>query len=189
MPSRDPWVIELESRPCRRAACGARPHEHCVTISGITATFPHAERRNDARRAEGRPFWPEQEGHWVPWAGPRPKRIPRPERPASDYPADDIAWLLNQAAIQQIIRELGYTRWTGRPGYPIRAMVGMVLAKEWFGLTGWAQAVRLTARHRKLRAVLGAAPSEWACYRFARQHPAAVLAASVVIDELCTEAG
>jgi hypothetical protein len=68
------------------------------------------------------------------------------------------------------VSELEATRWTGRPGYPIRTMVGMALAKSIYSLSTWTRTVRLVAEHTALRTALGcedAAPSEWACYRFA----------------------
>jgi hypothetical protein len=37
-----------------------------------------------------------------------------------------------------------------------------------YALPTWTRTVRLVAEHAELRSVLGDAPSEWACYRFAR---------------------
>jgi hypothetical protein len=45
---------------CRR--CGAQPGQMCITSSGSRAPMVHAERRNDARRAEGQTTRLEQEG-------------------------------------------------------------------------------------------------------------------------------
>lgn len=50
-PSRNLWVREQESRPCRR--CGAEPGQQCAATSGARSSTPHAERFNDARRAAG----------------------------------------------------------------------------------------------------------------------------------------
>jgi hypothetical protein len=44
--------------------------------------------------------------------------------------AFELAGLLNSPEIADLIRDLQATRWTGRPGYPLRAMVGMTLAKS-----------------------------------------------------------
>jgi hypothetical protein len=178
-----PRRTDLESRPCRRAGCQAKPGEPCVTFRGDIASWPHAERWNDARAAEGRPFYPRQEGHWVSGTGPFPKRKPHPERPAGDYDHRPVAALLKLPEVRQLIRELEYARWTGRPGYPVRAMVGAVLVKEGYGL-GWARTARLIAGHAGLRKAIGGAPSHWACYRFARklsehQDTAAVLSAAI----------
>jgi hypothetical protein len=70
------------------------------------------------------------------------------------------------------VTELEATRWTGRPGYPIRAMVGMALAKSLYTLPTWTRTVALVSEHAALRAALGctdpaSVPSFHACYRFA----------------------
>jgi hypothetical protein len=44
--------------------------------------------------------------------------------------AVQVAGLLDSPEIAQLVAELEATRWTGRPGYPIRTMVGMALAKS-----------------------------------------------------------
>jgi len=72
--------------------------------------------------------------------------------------------------IQALVAELEATRWTGRPGYPIRTMIGIALAKSMYAIPTWTRTVRLLNEHVKLQAILGcedAVPSEWACYRFA----------------------
>ena len=66
--ARDLDTRERESRPCRR--CGAEPGRQCVTSSGTGARFPHAERRNDSRRAEGYTGLLETEG-WLLGRFPR----------------------------------------------------------------------------------------------------------------------
>ena len=46
--------------------------------------------------------------------------------------------------------------------------------KSLYGLSTWAQVARLIGEHPGLQAVLGEAPSQWACYRFSRKlaaHP------------------
>jgi hypothetical protein len=84
--------------------------------------------------------------------------------------AAELSSLLDSPEIQALIRELEATRWTGRPGYPIRAMVGMALAKSLYAIPTWTRTVRLVAEHAALRDALGGqVPSEWACYRFARK--------------------
>jgi len=40
-----------------------------------------------------------------------------------------VGTLLDSPEIATLIADLQETRWTGRPGYPLRAMVGMVLVK------------------------------------------------------------
>jgi Transposase DDE domain len=49
-------------------------------------------------------------------------------------------------------------------------MVGMMLTKALYALPTWTRTARLVREHSELRSVLGSeAPSEWACYRFARK--------------------
>jgi hypothetical protein len=90
--------------------------------------------------------------------------------PRSD--AVQVAALLDSPEIAQLVSELAATRWTGRPGYPIRTMVGMALAKSLYTLPTWTRTVALVAEHAALRAALGCpepadVPSVHACYRFA----------------------
>jgi transposase, IS5 family len=90
--------------------------------------------------------------------------------PRSD--AVQLAALLDSPEIAQLVSELAATRWTGRPGYPIRAMVGMALAKSIYTLPTWTRTVALVSEHAALRAALGCpdvadVPSVHACYRFA----------------------
>jgi hypothetical protein len=95
---------------------------------------------------------------------------------ASRSAAVELAALLDSPEIATLISEIEATRWTGRPGYPIRTMVGIALAKSMYSIPTWTRTVRLVAEHAGLQAALGCAgnaPSEWACYRFAtklREH-------------------
>jgi hypothetical protein len=82
--------------------------------------------------------------------------------------------VLDSPEIAALVRELEATRWTGRPGYPLRSMVGMALAKSLYGVPTWTRTVALVREHAALRtAVVGArggigdVPSVYACYRFA----------------------
>ena len=77
-----------------------------------------------------------------------------------------LARLLDSAPVRELIATLEATRWTGRPGYPIRTMVGMALVKALYVLPTWTRTVALVSEHAALRLVLGDAPSQWACYRF-----------------------
>jgi hypothetical protein len=47
--------------------------------------------------------------------------------PRSD--AVQVAALIDSPEIGRLVAELESTRWTGRPGYPIRTLVGMALAR------------------------------------------------------------
>jgi Transposase domain (DUF772) len=89
--------------------------------------------------------------------------------PRSD--AVQIAALLDSPEIDQLVTDLEATRWTGRPGYPIRTMVGMALAKSVYALSTWTRTVAQVREHTALRTALGCSdpisvPSVHACYRF-----------------------
>lgn len=84
--------------------------------------------------------------------------------------AEEIAGLLDSPEVEQLIGELEATRWTGRPGYPIRSMVGMALAKSLYAIPTWTRTVALVSEHAALAATIapdGEVPSVYACYRFA----------------------
>jgi hypothetical protein len=72
--------------------------------------------------------------------------------------AAQVAALLASTEIASLITQVETTRWTGRPGYPNRAMVGAALTKAVYCLPTWTRTVRLIAEHAALRDVLGAAP-------------------------------
>jgi IS5 family transposase len=79
----------------------------------------------------------------------------------------ELAGLLESAEIAGFIAQLDATRWTGRPGYPIRSMVGMALAKSIYAIPTWTRTVALVREHPGLLAALGGeCPSVYACYRF-----------------------
>jgi hypothetical protein len=80
-----------------------------------------------------------------------------------------LGQLLDSPEIGRLIEELEATRWTGRPGYPIRTMIGLALAKSLYALPTWTRVVALVADHWRLQRVLGCEgdpPSKWAAYRF-----------------------
>ncbi len=80
-----------------------------------------------------------------------------------------IATLLACPEVRGFIADLQATRWTGRPGYPIRSMVGMALVKSMYALPTWTRTVALATEHAALRKAIGGAPSVDACYRFTRK--------------------
>lgn len=57
----------------------------------------------------------------------------------------ELAGLLAFPEIDQLVAELESTRWTGRTGYPIRAMVGMALAKSLYAMATWTAHSRARA--------------------------------------------
>lgn len=91
--------------------------------------------------------------------------------------AQQVNDLLDSPEIGALIADLEETRWTGRPGYPVRAMVGMALIKSLYAIPTWSRTARLVAEHAALQESLRAVPSVYACYRFAaklREHGAAL---------------
>jgi hypothetical protein len=80
--------------------------------------------------------------------------------------ATELGSLLDSPEIQSLVAELEATRWTGRPGYPIRAMVGLALVKSMYAIPTWTRTVALVREHAALRDALGCAPSVYAAYRF-----------------------
>jgi transposase len=84
--------------------------------------------------------------------------------------AETLSDILASPEVSGFIDELQATRETGRPGYPIRTMIGMALAKSLYALPCWTRVVVLVREHHALAAVIapdGNVPSHWACYRFA----------------------
>ncbi len=84
--------------------------------------------------------------------------------------ASDLSGILASSEISNLIEELQTTRSTGRPGYSLRTMVGMALAKSMYAIPTWTRTVALVREHRELAAVIapnGEVPSLWSCYRFA----------------------
>jgi hypothetical protein len=59
----------------------------------------------------------------------------------------ELAGILDSPEIARLVEELEATRWTGRPGYPIRAMIGMALAKSIFAIPTWTRTVALVREH------------------------------------------
>jgi IS5 family transposase len=83
--------------------------------------------------------------------------------------AADLSDILASLEVSRLINELQTTRETGRPGYPLRSMVGMALAKSLYALPTWTRTVALVREHPALAAVIapdGKVPSVFACYRF-----------------------
>jgi hypothetical protein len=80
--------------------------------------------------------------------------------------AAQVAALLDSPEIAGLVSDLETTRWTGRPGYPIRALVGLALVKSLYTLPTWTRTVGLARDHVGLRDMLGATPSADAAYRF-----------------------
>jgi transposase len=81
----------------------------------------------------------------------------------------ELETLLASPEIDALVEALEATRWTGRPGYSLRAMVGMALAKSLYAIPTWTRTVALVSEHPGLARVIapnGETPSVYACYRF-----------------------
>jgi hypothetical protein len=84
----------------------------------------------------------------------------------------ELKQLLDSPEIAGLISELEATRWTGRPGYPIRTMVGLCLVKARYAIPTWTKTVALVREHWALQRALGCEgdpPSNWSVYRFAKK--------------------
>jgi transposase len=91
---------------------------------------------------------------------------------AGEAASATLAGLLDSPEIGRLIEELQATRWTGRPGYPIRTMVGLALCKSLYAIPTWTKTVALVREHWALQRALGCEgnpPSVYAAYRFAEK--------------------
>jgi hypothetical protein len=91
---------------------------------------------------------------------------------APDPASAVVKRLLDSPEIGRLIASLNETRWTGRPGYPIRTMVGLALTKSLYALPTWTKTVALVKEHWALQRALdceGNPPSVYAAYRFAEK--------------------
>jgi transposase, IS5 family len=91
---------------------------------------------------------------------------------AGEAASATLAGLLDSPEIGRLIEELEATRWTGRPGYPIRTMLGLCLVKSLYALPTWTKIVALVREHWALQRALGCEgnpPSNWSVYRFAKK--------------------
>lgn len=100
---------------------------------------------------------------------PAKRELPEawPSRTVTNLAAGTVPDKLRRVLDSPEIRELEALRWTGRRGYPARALVGACLVKSLYGMPTWRHTAALIGEHAGLREVLGAAPSHWALYRFA----------------------
>ena len=73
----------------------------------------------------------------------------------------------------RLISDLDETRWTGRPGYPIRVMVGAALVKAIYALPTWTRTARLITEHAALREAIGGARVALGLLPVRRQAPRA----------------
>jgi hypothetical protein len=83
------------------------------------------------------------------------------------HSAVTITAILDTPEIARLIDDIDNARWTGRPGYPTRALLGVALVKSVYAIPTWSCTVALIHDHPGLQKALGAAPSVYAAYRFA----------------------
>jgi IS5 family transposase len=88
--------------------------------------------------------------------------------------AETIATILHSVEINDLVEELDFLRWTGRPGYSTRTMMGIVLTKSVYALPTWTRTLALVKEHAALRAAIGCkddrdVPSIDAIYRFTKK--------------------
>jgi hypothetical protein len=94
--------------------------------------------------------------------------------------AEQVRAILASPEVAGLVADLEATRWTGRRGYPVRTMVGLMLAKSVYAIPTMTRTVALVREHASLRAAFGCLdnpPSVHAAYRFAakvREHSAAL---------------
>lgn len=81
--------------------------------------------------------------------------------------AAELALILDSPEIRAFIEELKALQWTGRPGYPIRSLLGVALAKSIYAIPTWSRTISLIHEHEALQRALGDSPSVYAAYRFA----------------------
>jgi hypothetical protein len=88
--------------------------------------------------------------------------------------AETISVILDSIEIADLVEQLEFLRWTGRPGYSTRTMMGVVLTKNLYAIPTWTRTLSLVREHAKLRAAIGCVddqdvPSLDAVYRFTRK--------------------
>jgi IS5 family transposase len=88
--------------------------------------------------------------------------------------AESVSVILDSIEITDLIEQLEFLRWTGRPGYSTRTMMGVVLAKSLYALPTWTRTLTLVKEHTALRAAIGCednrdVPSIDAIYRFTKK--------------------
>jgi transposase, IS5 family len=88
--------------------------------------------------------------------------------------AETLSVILDSVEIADLVEQLEFLRWTGRPGYSTRTLMGVVLAKSLYAIPTWTRTLALVREHTKLRAAIGCVddedvPSIDAMYRFTKK--------------------
>lgn len=87
---------------------------------------------------------------------------------------ESVSVVLDSIEITDLIEQIEFLRWTGRPGYATRTTMGVVLTKSIYALPTWTRTLALIKEHAGLRAAIGCAeddevPSIDAVYRFTKK--------------------
>ncbi|MGA9874252.1 MAG: transposase [Solirubrobacteraceae bacterium] len=88
--------------------------------------------------------------------------------------AETVSVILDSIEVADLIEQLEFLRWTGRPGYSTRTLMGVVLTKSLYAIPTWTRTLELVRDHAGLRAAIGCVddqdvPSKDAVYRFNRK--------------------
>jgi transposase, IS5 family len=88
--------------------------------------------------------------------------------------AETVTVILDSIEVTDLVEQLDFLKWTGRPGYSTRTMMGVMLAKSVYTLPTWTRTLELVREHRALRTAIGCedeqdVPSIDAIYRFTKK--------------------
>lgn len=88
--------------------------------------------------------------------------------------AETVSLILDSVEIADLIEQIDFLRWTGRPGYSTRTLMGIALAKSLYAIPTWTRTLNLVRDHAGLRAAIGCVndsdvPSIDAIYRFTKK--------------------
>jgi transposase, IS5 family len=88
--------------------------------------------------------------------------------------AETISVILDSVEIADLIEQLEFLRWAGRPGYSTRTLMGVVLTKSLYAIPTWTRTLSLVRDHAGLRSAIGCrddkdVPSIDALYRFTKK--------------------
>jgi IS5 family transposase len=88
--------------------------------------------------------------------------------------AETLSVILDSIEIADLVEQLEFLRWTGRPGYSTRTMMGVALTKSLYAIPTWTRTLALVRDHAGLRDVIGCVddkdvPSKDAMYRFTKK--------------------
>ncbi len=87
---------------------------------------------------------------------------------------ETLSVILDSIEIADLIEQIEFLKWTGRPGYSTRALMGVMVAKSLYALPTWTRTLALVHEHAGLRAAIGCVkedevPSIDAIYRFKKK--------------------